>query len=106
MTEVKLPKYRVIRENNYHEFEEKLIALSEMGYILASFNPIHEPTNMEETMFYAVVKIAENDYSNVESLRDVAPELVDDAIHKGGYEIASTSISSKFVRMIRRKKNE
>lgn len=103
MTEVKLPKYRVIHTENRDEFEMKLNTLADEGYILASFNPVHEPTNMDETAFYAVVKIDEGNYENVIALKDVAPELVTDAL-SAGWEITSTSLSTKFVRMIRRKK--
>jgi len=99
MTEVKLPKYRVVSAQTESTFEAKINALADVGY---TFKAFMESEDLHELI--AIMSIAENDYSNVESLRDVAPELVDDAIHKGGYEIASCSISTKFVRMVRRKK--
>ena len=57
---------------------------------------------MNETMFYAIVKLAEDSYEGVTNLRDVAPELVDECL-RNNWRIASSSISTKFVRMVRYK---
>ena len=100
MSEGKLPKYRVVAAATEYELQLKLNALAEQGYILHQFTSQVEQEF--KTAFYAVMKLGENDYSNVVALRDVVPELVTEAI-ENNWEIVSTSLSTKFVRMVRRK---
>ena len=101
MSEVKkLSKYRVVTAKDAEMFEHRMNALADEGYTFKCMNV----SDHEDTPFLiGVMVIGESDYSNVVSLRDVAPELVDDAI-AGGFEIVSSSLSTKFVRMVRRKK--
>ena len=100
MAEGKLLKYRVIAAYTEHELQVKMNLLADEGYILHQFTSQVEQEF--KTAFYAVMKLGENDYSNVVALRDVVPELVDDAI-ASGWELVSTSLSTKFCRMVRRK---
>ena len=100
MSEGKLSKYRVVAAATEYELQLKLNALAEQGYILHQFTSQVEQEF--KTAFYAVMKIDEGSYENVEALRDISPELVTDALAEG-WSICSTSLSTKFVRMVRRK---
>ena len=100
MAEGKLLKYRVVVAASPEEFQEKLNLLSEEGYIIHDFHVtsfIDQPPD-----FYAVMKLGENDYSDVIQIKDVAPELATEAI-ANGLEPVSMSLSTKFIRMVRRK---
>lgn len=98
MTEIKLPKYRVVSAQTESTFEGKINALAEKGY---TFKAFMESEDMH--MLVAVMSIAENDYSNVIAIKDVSPELANDAL-SAGWEPVSMSLSTKFIRMVRRKK--
>ena len=101
MAEGKLSKYRVVAAATEYELQLKLNALSEQGYILHQFTSQVEQEF--KTAFYAVMKLGDdNNYENVTNVRDISPELVDEAISLG-WTPGSLSLSTKFVRMIRRK---
>ena len=98
-----MPKYRIVWSSKEDDVEQKMNALAEVGYILASFNYVAGDNQDLNDVYHAVMKLDEGSYEGVTNLRDVSPELVDDAL-ASGWEIASSSISTKFVRMIRRRK--
>jgi hypothetical protein len=100
MAEGKLLKYRVVAAATEYELQLKLNALAEQGYILHDFTSQVEQEF--KTAFYAVMKLGENDYSDVIQIKDVAPELATEAI-ANGLEPVSMSLSTKFIRMVRRK---
>ena len=102
MSEGKLPKYRVVAAATEYELQLKLNALAEQGYILHQFTSQVEQEF--KTAFYAVMKLGENDYSDVTAIRDIAPELATEAIELG-WEPVSMSLSTKFIRMARRNRS-
>ena len=73
------------------EWEQKLSALEDAGYRLVFVDGGR-----------AFMEYRGNDYSNVTNLKDVPPNEVDQHI-ADGWEITSTSISTKFIRMVKRK---
>lgn len=90
------PRYRVLQGfKDFEEFERRLNITSELGYT-AVF------AGNGEGGLWAVLKIENGNYQDVTNLKDVAPEEVDRHISEG-WEIASCSISTKFVRMIWRR---
>lgn len=100
MTEVRLPKYRVVSAKDAEMFEHRMNALADEGYIFKSMNV----SDHDDTPFLiGVMAFAEDSYEGVEALRDVAPELVTEAL-QNNWQICSTSLSTKFVRMIKRRK--
>lgn len=98
MSEAKLPKYRTVVTENAGELQEKMNALAELGY---TFKQVVISDRDETPFLIAVMTIQEGDYTGVKQLRDIAPELVTDAL-SSGWEIASASISTKFCRMVHR----
>jgi hypothetical protein len=76
--------------------------LGDQGYSLAFFTYRHPEAEGENDVFHAVMKLDVGNYQDVEHLKDVDPLEVDAHIAKG-WEITSTSISTKFIRMIRRR---
>ena len=100
MSEGKLSKYRVVAAATEYELQLKLNALAEQGYILHQFTSQVEQEF--KTAFYAVMKLGENDYSNVTQIKDIVPELADDAINSG-WEPVSMSLSTKFIRFVKRR---
>lgn len=95
-----LPKYRVVAAYTEHELQLKLNALAEQGYTLHQFTSQVEQEF--KTAFYAVMKTSDNDYSNVVQIKDIIPELADEAINSG-WEPVSMSLSTKFIRFVKRK---
>ena len=107
MSMLNLPKRRLVDEVRAEVFEMKVNALSDAGYTMEAFaiSPGYSGQDVGESYpsFTAVMKLDMSNYEGVTNLRDVFPEAVDDAL-AAGWEIASASISTKFVRMIKRKK--
>ena len=94
--EIKLPRYRTVPRcphwSNDHSLDgylERINALSEVGYKVHTY-----------TSEYALMEI-KDDYHGVTNLKDIPPNEVDDFI-VNGWTIASASISTKFVRMVKR----
>ena len=100
MAEGKLLKYRVIAAYTEHELQVKMNLLADEGYTLHQFTAHIEQEF--KTAFYAVMKLGENDYSNVTQIKDIVPELADDAINSG-WEPVSMSLSTKFIRFVKRR---
>lgn len=75
-------------------FEDRLNNLAEFGYEIYQVR--------DEFIVMQLKEPGANDYSNVTNLKDVPPAEVDQHI-ADGWEITSTSISTKFVRMVKRK---
>ena len=73
------------------EWEQRMSALADAGYRLVFIDGNR-----------AFMEYRGNDYSNVTNLKDVPPHEVDQHI-ADGWEITSTSISTKFIRMVKRK---
>jgi len=95
MTELK--KYRVVYrpegvdvDDPLGSFLQKINALADVGYRVHTFD--HD---------YALMSFQENQYAGVTNLRDAIPAEVDRYLSLG-WEIASASISTKFVRMVKR----
>ena len=79
----------------YQTWEAQLNKLYEVGYEIF-------PNGIQDDFIIIHLKeLGQNDYSNVTNLKDVPPSEVDDYI-ADGWEITSTSISTKFVRMVKR----
>jgi hypothetical protein len=97
-----LKKYRVVtwpavcvdNREPLRLFEDRLNNLAEFGYEVL--------TVRDEFVVMQLKEPGANDYSNVTNLKDVPPNEVDTHI-ADGWEITSTSISTKFVRMVKRK---
>lgn len=77
--------------NIIEEWEQRIDALEGSGYRLVFVDGNR-----------AFMEYRGNDYSNVTNLKDVPPDEVDQYI-ADGWEITSTSISTKFIRMVKRK---
>ena len=73
---------------------------SEKGYKLHSVDPWISEYGHTNGWHY-VMYLDKGNYDNVTNLADVSPQDVDRYL-ANGWEIASTSISTKFVRMIKR----
>ena len=88
-------KYRIISGfSNADKFELNVNILAEQGYTVSHFST-------ENSTLSAIMKL-DIGYQDVVNLKDVDPLEVDKHISEG-WEICSTSISTKFIRMIRRK---
>jgi hypothetical protein len=77
---------------------------TDLGYHLHSFqvNHIAYPDGSSERYETFIMVLGKPDYHDVTNLADVKPMDVDTYLARG-WEIASTSISTKFVRMIKRR---
>lgn len=95
-------KYRVFWTTTETDFEGQLNALSQQGYSLAFWDYRMAKEQGETDVYHGVLKLDAGSYEGVTALRDVAPEEVDQYLAQG-WEIASCSISTKFIRMINRK---
>ena len=107
MTEQKLKKYLVLRRVGFLAIQEAVNEFVELGYEARSLYPNFDSSTLNkmsefEQVWYAFIEL-KSGYENVTNLKDVPPEEVDSHITQG-WEIASASISTKFVRMIKRRK--
>ena len=103
----KLKKYLVLRRLGFLAIQEAMNEFVELGYEVRSLYPNFDsslPNKMSdfEQVWYAFIEL-KGGYENVTNLKDVPSEEVDNYIAKG-WEIASTSISAKFIRMVKRRK--
>lgn len=90
------PRYRIISGfEDVDKFETSVNALAESGYAVSLLN-------VDAGKLSAILKLDTGNYENVTNLKDVDPLEVDKHISEG-WEIASCSISTKFVRMVKRK---
>lgn len=100
MTELTKPRYRVLQGfKDFEEFERRINIASDLGY-----TAVFAGTNGEGGL-WALMKIENGNYQDVTNLKDVEPTEVDGYIAEG-WEITSTSISTKFIRMVKRKTSE
>lgn len=96
-SELEYPQFIVIDRNKTDEQQLVLNTFAEEGYKLHSITP-HEGIGRTN---WRIVMYLDVGYKNVTNLADVKPQDVDLYLING-WEIASTSISTKFVRMILR----
>ena len=92
--EEKLPNYKTFIRNDELQLFKELNHKSKQGYKLHSVIPTGGG-------ILAIMYLDKGNYEDVTNLADVAPPDVDQYL-ANGWEIASTSISTKFVRMIKR----
>ena len=103
----KLKKYLVLRRVGYAAIQGALNEFTELGYEARSLYPNFNTSALTtdddlSPVWYAFIEL-KGGYENVTNLKDVPSEEVDSYIAKG-WEIASTSISAKFIRMVKRRK--
>jgi len=99
MTEIEeLPYFIVVTGSTREDFQDKLNYFAEDGYKLAKAGT---KDNIDVGQYYYGVMYLDLGYRNVTNLADVKPQDVDKYLDNG-WEIASTSISTRFVRMIKR----
>ena len=94
--EPKLPRYKVIYGETKAKLEANMNFLADIGYkqsgnivIMSSMNP----------QFWVSMNLDLGNYAGVTALQDVPSKQVTTYLTQG-WEIASASISTKFVRMI------
>lgn len=102
-------KYKIVSAWATHidTLNTKIEALSDQGYRIHTFNTEHvtDPeTGMGEDRYSVLMSLNELDskYLGVVNLEDVPPSDVDRRL-ADGWIIASASISTKFVRMVKKK---
>ena len=102
----KLPKSFILRRVGYLSLQEAINEHYEKGYKVRSIHPNFESYEAEKgsSIWYAFIELDTGGYENVTNLKDVPSEDVDRHITQG-WEIASSSISTKFVRMVKRRIN-
>ena len=98
MVEQEAPK----KMKQYLEFNSltEVNEYAELGYKVISVEPWISEYGHTAGWHY-VMKLEKGSYEDVTNLADVSPNDVDQYL-ENGWEIASTSISTKFVRMIKR----
>ena len=99
----KLPKGLILRRVGYLSLQEAINEHYEKGYKVRSVYPNFESYEVEKgsSIWYAFIELDTGGYENVTNLKDVPSDEVDSHIVQG-WEIASASISTKFVRMVKR----
>ena len=95
--EEKLPNYETYEAVDTVTLYGWLNAKANQGYKLHTVGHRHD----QRLGYYAVMYLDKGNYEDVTNLADVSPSDVDQYL-ENGWEIASTSISTKFVRMIKR----
>jgi len=96
-----LQKYLVLMRPGYLAIQEALNEFYKLGYKVKALYP--HPIPNDSPAWYAFIELDDTGYENVTNLKDVPPEEVDAHIVEG-WQIASASISTKFVRMVKRRK--
>jgi len=102
MTE-QLKKYLVLRRVGFLAIQDAVNEFNALGYKVRSYYPNFESTSEDgEPVWYAAVEL-DLDYSDVTRVADAPEEEANRLLAlKEGWEIASTSVSSKFYRMVKR----
>lgn len=93
-----LKKYRIISGTQPKDMEETIDVFVESGYKVHSFTT---PSSSQGSYFYEVLMSLSTDskYDNIENLRDVEPNQVDDLL-KQGWIVAESW--AKNVRMVKK----
>ena len=94
-------KYKVFWTFSDEALEIQLNGLDNQGYSLVFWDYRQVESSIDTKMYHCIMKL-DTGYQDVVNLKDVATEEVDKHISEG-WEITSTSLSTKFVRMIKRK---
>ena len=101
----KLSKHLLLRRDGFLSMQNAVNEFDALGYKVKGYYPNFESSAVDGSgpIWYASLELDNGGYENVTNLRDVPPEEVDSHIIQG-WEIASASISTKFVRMVKRNK--
>jgi len=102
----KLPKGLILRRVGYLSLQEAINEHYEKGYKVRSVYPNFESYEAEKgsSIWYAFIELDE-DYGDVTEVADAPePEANRLLALKKGWKVASTSVSAKFYRMIKREK--
>ena len=97
----KQPKYLVIQGSSRTDFQDKLTMFSEDGYRVHSYTYVENALGEGEEMWTAILYLDIGNYEGVTNIADI-PTAEAQRYLDAGWEIASASISTKFVRMIKR----
>ena len=95
--EEKLPNYETYEAVDQIALYGWLNSKARQGYKLHTVGWRQD----QRLAYYAIMYLDKGSYEDVTNLADVSPSDVDQYL-ANGWEIASTSISTKFVRMIKR----
>jgi len=104
MNKKNLGKYLILSREGYLAAQDAMNHFYELGYELYG-QPERRPMKPGESTdtWFFVMRVQGSGYENVTNLKDVPPVEVDHHLAEG-WDIASASISTKFVRMVKRDK--
>lgn len=95
-----MPKYLIFGAEDLDKLNKFINNRTKEGYKLQAIQPYQ---GIGGYVFLVYMYLDVGNYEDVTNLKDVPPEEVDTHIMQG-WEIASASISTKFVRMVKRRK--
>ena len=105
----KSPKGLILRRVGYLSLQEAINEHYEKGYKVRSVYPNFESYEAEKgsSIWYAFIELDTGGYEDVTMVADAPEETANVLLaKKEGWEIASTSVSSKFYRMVKREKEK